>query len=86
MAFIGADDAFDLYVNGEQIAKSDGWTIMLKVDLKPYLKKGTNHVVIHGIDAGGLPCGILCELQIDGQTIVTDTSWLTLPQKRGASP
>ncbi|MBP5640392.1 MAG: hypothetical protein J6X55_12990 [Victivallales bacterium] len=80
-AYVAADDAFVFYVNGRKIAESDGWSKMLKVDIKPFLVKGKNHIIIHGIDAGGLPCGILAELQIDGQTIVTDTSWLTLPVK-----
>ena len=84
-AFVAADDAFELFVNGKFVVKNNGWAIMNKIDIKPYLVKGTNHVAIHGMDKGGLPCGILAELQMDGKTIVTDASWLTLPLKEGAT-
>ena len=82
---MAADDAFELYVNGNFVVKNNGWAITTKIDIKPYLVKGTNYVAIHGMDKGGLPCGILAELQMDGKTIATDASWLTLPIKEGAT-
>lgn len=84
-AFVAADDAFELFVNGKFVVKNNGWAIMNKIDIKPYLVKGTNHVAIHGMDKGGLPCGILAELQMNGKIIATDASWLTLPLKEGAT-
>ena len=34
------------------------------------------------MDKGGLPCGVLAELQIEGQKIVSDASWLTMPLEK----
>ena len=83
-AFVAADDAYELFVNGQLVTKNKGWAIMNKIDLKPYLTKGVNHIAIHGMDKGGLPCGVLAELHIAGKKIVTDSSWHTMPIKAGS--
>ncbi len=80
LLLVAADDSSTVYFNGELIGKTSGWDLMLQFDLTGKLVKGQNIITIDAEDAGSLPCGVLAELQLAGQTaIVTDKSWLAKP-------
>ena len=79
-----ADDQFTLWVNGQQVAKSDGkedaWRRFVRVDLKPYLKVGDNELRVEAENTSGGGAGLLGRVVLEGldgtlSTISTDGSW-----------
>ena len=76
---VAADDAHTVYLNGQKIGEDMGWGKMGEYNLMPYLRKGTNTIVVHALDMGALPCGVLAELTIDQTMILSDTTWKTMP-------
>lgn len=81
MLKLAVDDYSTIYVNGKQLTeKTLGWSLLVNFDLKPYLVKGTNVILIKAEDGGSLPCGVLGELYVAGKLVTqTDSSWLAAP-------
>ena len=81
MLKLAVDDYSTIYVNGKQLTeKTSGWSLLVDFDLKPYLVKGTNVILIKAEDGGSLPCGVLGELYVAGKLVTqTDSSWLAAP-------
>ena len=53
-----------------------GWNYLMEFDLTPFLRCGENTLKIIARDSGMLPCGVLAEIQVDGQPVIpTDASW-----------
>ncbi|MBR7103443.1 MAG: hypothetical protein IKC65_00710 [Lentisphaeria bacterium] len=77
--YCAADDAAIVYVNGFEVARFQNWQSMVTLNLRKYLRRGENFLVIEGEDIGALPCGILAELVNDGRKVLSDSSWKTLP-------
>ena len=78
---INADDSHVTYVNGEEVARSGGgnnaWRTSQLADVKPRLVAGTNVIAVAATNAGGAG-GLIGALELDGERIVTDTSWKAL--------
>ena len=78
---VNADDSHVTYVNGQQVAQSGGgnnaWQTSQIVDIKPRLVAGTNVIAVAGTNAGS-GGGLIGALELDGQRIVSDTSWKAL--------
>lgn len=85
--WIIADSRYKIFVNGERVqwgpAPSDPrWQEADPLDIKKYLKKGTNTIAVEvcffGSGDGTTPFGkpgLLVNLDIDGMNIVSDASW-----------
>ena len=76
---IASDDHFKLTVNGKLAGKGDTWRNVQTVDVKPFLKKGLNDIVIEGLNDSG-KAGIAGVLKIQGfdgpaQVVKTDGTW-----------
>ena len=80
-----ADDQFTLYVNGEEIARSDGqpdaWTRPKILEITGSLKGGRNLLAVEATNEGG-PAGVLGKLVIEFETgepviVATDKGWKT---------
>lgn len=86
--WITADSRYRLIVNGQRVqlgpAPSDPRHLEVDpVDLVPFLKPGENvigvEVLFYGHGEGTWPCGkpgLIVSLDIDGQKIVSDKSWM----------
>lgn len=70
------DDEADVFLNGRKIGNADGHSKLSKYDVRQYLKNGNNLLLVNARDGGGLPCGMLAELQFDGKVfLVSDEEW-----------
>ena len=74
-----ADDGATIYLNGFEVKKIDDWRNMYGMNLRKFLRHGSNLLVIEGQDIGSLPCGILAELNINGKKLLSDNQWKVLP-------
>ena len=78
---INADDSHVTYVNGQQVAQSGGgnnaWQTSQIVDVKSRLVAGTNVIAVAATNAGSAG-GLIGALELDGERIVTDTTWKAL--------
>jgi len=77
---IAADNLATAYFNGNQLGKVANWSIIEMFDCTSLVHQGSNLLSIAAADAGGLPCGVLADLEIkttDGETIsiVSDATW-----------
>lgn len=80
---ITVDDQFTLFVNGTEVARSDGkgfaWQRPQTVEVTAYLRSGENVLAIAATNEGG-PAGVLGKLVVEfeqGDTLVilTDKNW-----------
>ncbi len=76
------DNAFDLWVNGQHAGNGSIFTVVYKIDIRPFLKPGENVVAIKGINHGDTanPAGLIGAAVIafaDGEpmTIKIDENW-----------
>ena len=74
-----ADDGATIYLNGFEVKKIEDWRNMYGMNLRKFLRHGSNLLVIEGQDIGSLPCGILAELNINGKKLLSDNQWKVLP-------
>jgi len=75
-AWVTADDAFTLYVNGRQVEASQpveqGWAHPKRCNVAAYLRAGKNVLAVSGVNTGGGAAGILVELDVNGvQTVIS---------------
>jgi len=76
---VTADDAYKLYVNGENIGEGSSWKIATKYNLMDYLKKGKNVIALEVVNGGG-PAGLIIAGKVilkTGKTInlLTNETW-----------
>ena len=83
---VAVDDFSTIYLNGHLIDKTQDWNILHEFDLSPELQDGRNILMIRGSDSGALPCGVLAELHVDGQVMLSGDEWLTKPAKTEEQP
>jgi hypothetical protein len=93
VAVITCDNAYTLYVNGQQVQSDDDWKTVEAVPLESQLKAGQNEIVIAARNAGNKPnaAALYFETRIrfaDGteETIATGDAWeatKTQPDARG---
>ncbi|MBN2064257.1 MAG: family 78 glycoside hydrolase catalytic domain [Sedimentisphaerales bacterium] len=81
--YITADDAYTLYVNGQELKSGTTHTIVSKVDLAESLIAGVNVIAIKATNEGSSanPAGLVSAVTIDSTTgstmsLVTDSLWL----------
>jgi hypothetical protein len=78
--WITGDDAFSLFINGQQVDQSQsieqGWSHPHQDSVTQYLRAGKNVIAVKGVNSGGGAAGILLELDIDGvPTLVSGSRW-----------
>ncbi|MBR4372598.1 MAG: hypothetical protein IKS92_16230, partial [Victivallales bacterium] len=73
---VAVDDLSTVYLNGRLIGKTQDWNILHEFDLSKDLQDGQNVLMIRGSDSGGLPCGVLAELHVNGQVMLSGDEWL----------
>ena len=83
---VAVDDLSTVYLNGRQIGKTQDWNILHEFDLSKELQDGQNVLIVRGSDSGGLPCGVLAELHVDGQIILSGNDWLAKSAKATEDP
>jgi hypothetical protein len=83
---VAVDDFSTVYLNGKNLGKTQDWNILHEFDLSAELKDGENILMIRGSDSGSLPCGVLAELHVDGQVILSGDEWLAKPAKAEEEP
>ncbi len=70
---VAVDDGFSCTINGKEVMRQKEWTCAWTLDVAKELKPGENEILIHGVDLGGAPCGMLFSLKLsDGRTILSD--------------
>ena len=72
---LAADNAYELYVNGELIGSDDYWPIALSYSVPAI--SGKNVIAVKGIDntdVGGL-AGLVAEIDFKGERYVSNTHW-----------
>ena len=83
--FITADDYYMLYVGGTFVGQGPAPSYHFQynyneIDLTPYLKEGENVIAVHTLyqglinrvwQSGDRRHGLLCDLEVDGQTVVS---------------
>jgi len=76
---VACDDLSEIWLNGQLVGQTYGWSAMKEFDVANLLRAGENEFVVMAADTGGA-CGFLAELQADGQVVmITDGSWKTRP-------
>ena len=83
---VAVDDFSSVYLNGRLIGKTQDWNILHEFDLSSELQDGRNILMIRGSDSGGLPCGVLAELHVAGQVMLSGDEWLAKPAKAEEQP
>ena len=83
---VAVDDFSTVYLNGRLIGKTQDWNILHEFDLSSELVDGRNILMIRGSDSGGLPCGVLAELHVAGQVMLSGDEWLAKPAKAEEQP
>ena len=83
---VAVDDLSSVYLNGKLIGKTKGWNILEVFDISDKQLDGRNVLVVRGTDSGGLPCGVLAELHIDGQISLSGGDWLAKTAKENEEP
>ncbi len=72
---VAVDDGFMVTINGKQVMRQKEWMCAWTLDVAKELKVGENEILIHGVDLGGAPCGMLFSLVLsDGRRIFSDGS------------
>lgn len=78
---ITCDDAFTLFVNGQQVAAEENWRLLRTYDVKSLLQPGRNVLAVEARNTEPGSAGLVVRLVVeaDGQEIVygTDTTWRT---------
>ena len=86
---LGADSRYRLWINGQYVARGPerGWPAAMAVDERPvaaFLRPGRNRIRVQVYSPGyshfayvhRAACGLICWLQVDGQTVLTsDRTW-----------
>ncbi|MDN5852430.1 MAG: glycoside hydrolase family 78 protein [Actinomycetia bacterium] len=80
-----ADDAFTVYVNGEEIASSpsvqDSWRTATVTEIASDLRPGRNVIAIEAVNRMPGPAGVIAKLEVEGSgapvVLVTDDEWVT---------
>ncbi len=87
-AFLTADNAFTLWINGKKAETGDNFTVIKKKAILPFLKPGPNVFAIEVINGGEAanPAGLIAAFDFsyaDGTTfeIGTDESWFAAKEK-----
>jgi Protein of unknown function (DUF1549)/Protein of unknown function (DUF1553)/Planctomycete cytochrome C len=83
VATLTADNAFELFVNGQSLAKSDNWNAPVQVDVTAALIAGDNVIALSATNGGSTPnsAGAIAEIATissEGkrlETLSTDASW-----------
>jgi putative heme-binding domain-containing protein len=74
-----ADDALEVFINGERVLAADSWQNGSVVDVKSRLKPGTNLLAIRSRNGDSSPAGAIARLTVTTdqgrQVVVTDRSW-----------
>ena len=74
-----ADDALEVFLNGEQVLKNTDWHESAKADVTGKLRTGRNVLAIRGHNKDASSAAALAKLEITTAkgmtTIVTDSSW-----------
>ncbi len=93
VAAITCDNEYTLIVNGKQAGKDTNWSTVETVDMRTFLKKGENELLIVGRNAGSTPnaAGLIFELRLitgekETRTIGTNATWewtAKAPNNRG---
>ncbi|MFN0054958.1 MAG: DUF1549 domain-containing protein [Planctomycetales bacterium] len=84
IATVTVDNAFELFVNGQPVAKSENWNSPVQVDVARALQPGNNVIALRGTNGGNGPnaAGAIVEiLALDEQgrtveTLVSDETWV----------
>ncbi|BDI34522.1 hypothetical protein CCAX7_65730 [Capsulimonas corticalis] len=91
--FLTADARYVLFVNGERVGQGPvrawpGYWRYDSYDLTPYLRAGDNTLAVRVQHYGEgnfqylpSPPGLLAQLELDGETIVSDTAWRASPDR-----
>lgn len=79
------DNAFEMKINGERVAKSEDWTKPVTLNVTPFLKKGDNLVEVAAEMFGG-SAGLIAQIDMlsesgDRGLLVSDQSWEARPPK-----
>ncbi|NNE91300.1 MAG: DUF1553 domain-containing protein, partial [Verrucomicrobiales bacterium] len=87
-AVVTVDNSYELWVNGKKVGGDGDWMTIAAFDLKGFLRKGANQILIVARNGGNGPnaAAAYFEADIDGQRVATDGTWQwskTLPDKRG---
>ena len=79
---ITADDAFTLFINGNEVMGNSNWRDVSRLDVQPYLRPGKNSIAVEAVNEGILPnaAGVLFSLKLEEasgatQLIESDRSW-----------
>ncbi|RYG36234.1 rhamnosidase [bacterium] len=75
-----ADDRFTLFVNGQEVSRTepvtDGWRNAVTLDLASHLRAGENTLRIEAENTSTSPAGVIARLVVEGEpTLVTDGEW-----------
>jgi len=76
---IAADEAFTVFLNGDEIGRSGAGQAAQHLDITPHIRTAFNHLAVRATDSGG-EAGIVARVaieQADGSTfhLVTDRLW-----------
>lgn len=80
---ITCDNQYKLWINGKQVVEDGSWESLEDFDATTLLQKGSNEIIIQGINGGSAPnpAALYFELHIQGEstsvsmTVVSATDW-----------
>ena len=78
---IGADDSFEVFVNGIRVGRGEGWKNKVSFDIASKLRQGSNVVAVRVQNKVSGTAGLLATISIENEEketrIVSDESWKT---------
>ncbi|MBX3734216.1 MAG: c-type cytochrome [Verrucomicrobiae bacterium] len=81
-----ADDALEVFLNGERVLSADQWQHGHVVTLTNRVTAGTNVLAVRAINGDGSPAGVVLKLTLDSgsdpRVLVSDGSWKASDRER----
>jgi alpha-L-rhamnosidase len=88
VCYITADDAFELFVNGQQVNNTVGFRVIHQVPIDRFLKPGRNSLAVMAANHGNSPnpAGLIVAVTIESQDgdvleIISDAEWKASSKK-----
>ena len=76
---IGADDSYQVYVNGKEVGHGNSWEQLQEFDISQQLRKGKNVVAVKVSNRNGSHAGLVARIQLNyeraNRTLLTNPTW-----------
>ena len=81
---VGADDSYEVYVNGKLVGNGNSWEVMQQFDISEQLRKGKNVIAVKVTNRNGSHAGLVARIELSAQqgtrTLLSNPTWKCSPR------